>query len=322
MLNTAVIEHLDKIDYIPPSLPLIIKVFAAPGDQTDRLNPFAAIFSSAYLACNLTPVADKQMVKIKIEENFDLFEGDENCKYILLAVNHEPMYTGVLLSCKDRIDVGLLHVGLIHIDYQLLNLETVEFKSIFLNPTSDCEVDSEPEPEPIWTDDRLPNPYSLLKTHPVDKEGLVPIDKDGNMIEFPISTALREEEKAFNMRHEVHRICLNHHIGTDGCQRMFCPNDHSYVENTVLRYAVYMLSRQSCRSKGACRRRVCGMGHHCQEELCFKDGKTEKCRIATKSHGIDTVIAKWVQPVEIQPGSKAAMGTGTLIDLGVLDKTL
>jgi hypothetical protein len=117
------------------------------------------------------------------------------------------------------------------------------------------------------------------------------------------------------MRHEVHKICLNHHIGTDGYQRIFCPDDHSPVEDDVLRYAVYMLSRQPCRSKGACRRRACGMGRHCQEELCFKDGKTEKCQIAARLHSIDTKIAKWVQP-----GSKAAMKSGTLIDLGVLDE--
>jgi hypothetical protein len=199
-------------------------------------------------------------------------------------------------------------------------LRSIEFKNTFSDQSNDWEVDSKQEPEPTWTDDRLPNSYNLLKSCSVDKEGLIPINKDGNRIDFLVPTALRGEEKAFNMRNEVHKICLNHHIGTDGCQKMFCPDDHFHVEDKVLRYAVYMLSRQSCRSKDACCRWICGMGHHCQEELCFKDGKTEKCRIATRMHGIDTVISKWVQPMEVQPGSKVAMGTGTLIDLRVLDE--
>jgi hypothetical protein len=267
-------------------------------------------------------VADKEMVKVKISENFELFDGDENCEYVLLAVNHESTYAELLSPCKGRVDIGLLRAGLVHVDYQLLNLEMVEFSNIFLDPTNDWVDDSDPEPEPTFTQDRIPNPYNLLKTCPSDKENLISINKDGNRIDYLVPTSLRAEEKAFNMRHEVHKICLNHHIGTDGCQKMFCPDDYSSVDDDVLRYAVYMLSRQSCRSKGACRRRVCGMGHQCQEELCFKDGKTEKCRIATRLHNIDTKIAKWVQPLGVQPGGKAAMKSGTLIDLGVLDEEI
>jgi hypothetical protein len=136
----------------------------------------------------------------------------------------------------------------------------VELSNIFLDPTNDWVDDSDPEPESTFTQDRIPNLYNLLQSCPFEKKGLIPINKDGNRIDYLVPTALRAEEKAFNMRHEVHKLCLNHHIGTDGCQRMFC--------------------------------------------------------------SIDTKIAKWVQPFDVQPGSKAAMKSGTLIDFGVLDEDI
>jgi hypothetical protein len=60
LLNDAVQEHLANTDCIPPNIPIIVKIFATPGENADRLFPFAASFSSAYAHCNFIPVADKE----------------------------------------------------------------------------------------------------------------------------------------------------------------------------------------------------------------------------------------------------------------------
>jgi hypothetical protein len=85
----------------------------------------------------------------------------------------------------------------------------VELSNIFLDPTNDWVDDSDPEPESTFTQDRIPNLYNLLQSCPFEKKGLIPINKDGNRIDYLVPTALRAEEKAFNMRHEVHKLCLN-----------------------------------------------------------------------------------------------------------------
>jgi hypothetical protein len=114
------------------------------------------------------------MVHVKISENFELFEGDENCKYVMLAVNHGSTYAQLLSSCKDRVDISLPHAGLVHVDYQVLNLEMVKFKTIFLDPTNDWVNDSDPEPEPTFTTDRIPNPQNLLKPAHLTKSASFP----------------------------------------------------------------------------------------------------------------------------------------------------
>ena len=137
LLNSAIIQHLVNVDFVPSNMHIVVKVFADTGKDHDRVYPFAASFSVVCPFCNYTPVSHAGMVKIKVEDNFELLRGDKNCKYILLAVNHEATYTDLLSPSKDSIDIGLLHAGPIHVDYQLLCLRSVVFKNIFFDQSND-----------------------------------------------------------------------------------------------------------------------------------------------------------------------------------------
>ncbi|KAH5108119.1 hypothetical protein HBI57_025520 [Parastagonospora nodorum] len=129
---------------------------------------------------------------------------------------------------------------------------------------------------------------------PKPRAGLVPLNTAGHRLDHPVRPPTSAEQTALKNRTKKGKLCSPFYL-TGTCPVKSCRFDHTPISQNILVALKYKLIKWPCRFGCACRRKDCFNGHLCSTKGC--NGPGGFCKFGKDSHGVDMIVAQWVEPV-------------------------
>lgn len=144
---------------------------------------------------------------------------------------------------------------------------------------------------------------SVLPSPSSEKNGLIPVNKDGQRIDTALGQPSEAACEAFRTRTHGHKLCNGHHL-MNYCSNITCDFDHAPITEEV-RLVLRTVARSiPCARKSDCRRANCTKGHICQKKGCRGGGG---CKLNSYMHSVDPIVVEWIIP-DAETGLRRSTG--------------
>ncbi|OJD30736.1 zinc finger ccch-type protein [Diplodia corticola] len=136
-----------------------------------------------------------------------------------------------------------------------------------------------------------------------ETEGLIPVNKYGDRLDFYLPRPTAEEYSAYNaMAKEPGRKPCNSYQLRGHCPSlaagMDCEFDHNPLSSDLFHVLKVIVQGYPCPKQGACRKSDCYNGHVCQRPGC-RGMYPCKFKGDYRAHNLDPKVAEWVPAVDI-----------------------
>ncbi|KAF1356314.1 hypothetical protein BDV97DRAFT_4773 [Delphinella strobiligena] len=150
---------------------------------------------------------------------------------------------------------------------------------------------------------------ALLPRLTAENENMIPLNQDGNRLDFYLKPPTAEQWNAYTQRAKIHKMCNDYQL-TGHCNNgLQCHYDHSPLEPHLKHVLKLIVHDYPCGRRGACRVKGCNLGHICYREGCHGSNGKGGCRLNRSMHGIDPNVADWVPAV--QPSANGWSNNGS-----------
>ncbi|KAL1310806.1 hypothetical protein AAFC00_001046 [Neodothiora populina] len=139
-----------------------------------------------------------------------------------------------------------------------------------------------------------------------EREGLIPINRDGHRLDFYKEPPSNDLFAAYNKRTQARKQCNDFQF-LGFCEkgaRCIYIHSHSPLEPPFKRVLESILRTSPCPAKGECRLKECYRGHICTQPGCNGSEGGKACKLKKAMHGIDTVVDSWAPAVSISTREK------------------
>ncbi|KAL1637779.1 hypothetical protein SLS56_000334 [Neofusicoccum ribis] len=137
-----------------------------------------------------------------------------------------------------------------------------------------------------------------------ETEGLIPVNKYGDRLDFYLSRPTAEEYAAYNaMTKEPGKKPCNDYQLKGHCSSLAagldCEYDHNPLSTELFHVLKVIVQAYPCPQKGDCRKSDCPNGHVCQRPGCR--GQVP-CRFKNdyRAHNLDPKVHEWVPAIDIE----------------------
>lgn len=146
-------------------------------------------------------------------------------------------------------------------------------------------------------DESKENPFDLPRTN-VGGSNTIPVNASNERIDPYDKLPTIAQKMAFKARSEYKKPCNAAILQGHCINGAACSLDHEPYDGDALHFFKFLVRKQKCSRKGACRVRDCARGHHCQEARC-RDGKKPGCKFSASSHSMDKRVVRLVPAEEV-----------------------
>ncbi|KAF2084907.1 C-x8-C-x5-C-x3-H type zinc finger protein [Saccharata proteae CBS 121410] len=277
------------------------------GAHAHSVAPFCSSFTHSQELFDFVDAGDHEgAADFKIREMFRLFSAIGQCKHIFFGGCHDAKYLSLVTPYRGKSDqVTLLRAADFDKKFENLDLGIEDFSPLFKSSTSHSTHISQPSralpssPAASSTTSALPSKEICSASmacprETPDKKGKIPINKNGERLDFYIPEPSKSDFAAYNARASEKKLCNKYYLeGT--CADPECAYDHSPISPELLKVLKVIVMNYPCSKGSACRSRSCIKGHVCQKESC--NGQ-KHCKLGYRLHGIDKRVVEWVEPIE------------------------
>ncbi|KAF2836674.1 hypothetical protein M501DRAFT_1018561 [Patellaria atrata CBS 101060] len=325
LLNAAVRDSLARLDVDANECRIMVRVYAnlsglsrtlakrklIPTDKRS-LAPFVAGFNRSQDFFDFVDADEKKEgADFKIRELFKLFADNSQCKHIFFAGCHDVGFLSLLTPFRNRIDkVTLIQGPYFSPEFISLNLRIEQYPTVFRQ----TRLDDGPQ-FPIATPSQSTivtngNPFGQISAAPVqrrngdpttpsaglsgppsEREGLIPVNKDGHRLDTFLPPASKNGRDTYYARTRRQKPCYDR-VVAGKCAVSGCKLDHNSVGRDVILFMKHIRREKVCPFYGNCRSPSCGFAH-----VCPNAGKCTDCRWGQQwknIHKIDKKVVRWV----------------------------